>query len=85
MTHAFTPVSRFVITHVGRDGLRRLTFAQQGRHTHASRKEAEDMLAACRERGLAYVLTEAELLTARVDAVDCHPDHHDPIGYYVNE
>lgn len=76
---------RYVITHIsGADGLRRLTFAQQGRHTHGSRDEANKVLRAARSTGLRRVLSPAELATLEVRAVACYAGHHDPVAYYCD-
>jgi len=79
-------VKRFVITHVGKLGLRRLTFAQQGRNTYGTRREAEIDLEAFRgPDGLPRVLTPDEVRTLDIREVDCYAGHHDPVGYYVDE
>lgn len=80
-------VKRFVITHVNGSGsckgMRRLTFAMQGRNTHATREEAERLLALYKEPGsLDRVLKPAELATLEVREWDCYPGHHDPVRYY---
>lgn len=80
-----TPTSpRYVITHIGSDGLRRLTFAQQGQYTYSSRDEAYRMKRDCLATGLPRVLAADELATLEVRAVACHVGHHDPVGYYCD-
>lgn len=78
-------VTRFAITHVGREGLRRLTFAMQGRNTHATRAEAEQSLALHRANGLDRVLTPKEMATLAVRACECYPGHFDPVRYYFED
>ena len=79
-------VKRFVISHINdKDGMRRLTFAKQGRDTYPSREEAAAALVAFQgPNGLARVLSPTEVTTLRVDEVDCY-HHHDPVSYYIQE
>jgi hypothetical protein len=75
----------YAITHVGPNGLRRLTFANQGRRHYATAAEAEQVLEIFRgPLGLRQVLTESEMKTLAVRAVQCY-DHGDAIGIYVQE
>ncbi len=76
-------IRRFVITHVNdKDGLRRLTFAKDGRDTYETREAADAALVAFRgPRGLPKVLSVAELATLLVLDVECY-DHGDPVAYY---
>jgi len=77
-------VVRFVVTNVGRDGLRTLTFAAQGRETYATREEAEEAM-----RVFAPQLRE-KVLGDRADTLEvreceCWAGHHDPCGVYFDD
>lgn len=77
-------VTRFVITHVGKHGLRRLTFAQQGQFTYETREEAAAALEGLLSPyGLCKALTADEMKTLEVRPVPCWPGHFDPVTYYV--
>lgn len=82
---------RFVITHRSdKVGLRRLTFAQQGRHTYGTQAEANAALDTFRgPQGLCRVLSPSEMGSLRVLPVDCYGDGAvepgDPIRYYFDE
>jgi hypothetical protein len=71
---------RFAITHVGRDGLRVLTFANQGRNHYDHRPDAERMLAGFLQNNTAQTLRdiydEQALGTFEVTPVECY-DHGD--------
>jgi len=73
----------FAITHVNKDGMRQLTFSNQGRNHYAIKEEAEKALQLF-EPGL-----RAEILGARADTlvvmpVECY-DHGDAVGIYFDE
>lgn len=78
---AVETVRRFATTHVSdRWGWRRLTLAQQGRETFATRAEGERALAALSgPQGLRRVLSSTECATLAVSEVECWPGHFDPI------
>jgi hypothetical protein len=40
---------RYVVTHINKDGLRVLTFANQARHHFEAKKDAEAWIEACRK------------------------------------
>lgn len=78
-------VQRFVITFIGKDGLRTLAFPQQGRYTRATREEAEAWLANCRlPHSLPRVLTAEQLATLEVRECECWAGHFDPCGVYFD-
>jgi hypothetical protein len=78
-------VKRYVITHVGNNDLRRLTFAQQGRFTYETQAEAEETLAAFTgPQGFARVLSASELASLEVRPCPCWPGHFDPCVYYLD-
>jgi len=74
--------TRYAITHVGKDGLRTLTFANQGRNHYATRAEAEALIALFAP-GLRSVLG-AKTATLEVREVDCY-DHGDAKGIYFDD
>lgn len=77
--------TRYAITHVGKEGLRRLTFAQQRRNTYDTRELAEAALTEFRgPNGLCRVLTRAEMESLQVREVACY-DHGDPVAYYYDD
>jgi hypothetical protein len=79
-------VQRFVISHIGKNVLRRLTFAQQGRYTYGTADAARHALREYHGNdGLSHVLTSEELATLEVRAVACYAGHHDPVGYYLDK
>jgi hypothetical protein len=71
--------TRYAITNINKDGLRILSFANQGRNHFDSREDAESWLSAMRGdmRSLRVVLGE-QVDTLRVDAVECY-DHGDAV------
>lgn len=72
---------RYAITHVGKDGLRTLTFANQGRNHYVTREEAEALMALFAP-GLRNVLG-AKTATLEVREVECY-DHGDAKGIYFD-
>lgn len=76
-------VTRYVVTHVGSDGLRTLTFAAQGRNTHATREEAQESLDLFAPQLRAKMLgSMADTLEVR--ACECWPGHLDPCRVYFD-
>lgn len=76
-------VIRYAITHVQRDGLRTLTFANQGRHHYETRAAADAALDAFRPSLATRMPGGADPATLKVCAVVCY-DHGDAIGTYVD-
>lgn len=70
--------TRYVVTHVGKDGQRTLAHAMQGQHTYATRREAADWIAS------AFIVNGAERLQQfyglplEIREVECWPGHLDP-------
>lgn len=80
-------VTRYVITHVNREGMRTLTFAAQGRNTYASAGEAQGMLDAFVETSLPNLLQvhgEQARGTFAVRPCECWPGHFDPCGVWFD-
>jgi hypothetical protein len=75
-------VTRYVVTHAGRDGLRTLATAAQGRHTYATPEEAQAWIDAAMKNNSRDVLESAYVLPLEVRACECWPVHFDPKGIY---
>lgn len=70
----------FAITHIGQDGLRRLTFANQGRNHYANEAQAQAALDVYKRDLQTKILGEqAETLAVR--PVECY-DHGDAVGIF---
>lgn len=71
---------RYAITHVGRDGLRKLTFANQGRNHHDHKQDADRVLASFVQNNPAETLRDIygdqAPGTFEVTRVECY-DHGD--------
>lgn len=78
---------RYVISHIDKDGLRKMTRAQQGRNTHATPEEATEYLEAFLQSNtkptLAGVYGSQALGTFKVSAIECWSGHNDPKGIYI--
>ncbi len=72
----------YAITHINKDGMRELTFANQGRKHYATRTEAELALAKY-EPELRSKVLGAAADTLQVRAVECF-DHGDATGIYFD-
>jgi hypothetical protein len=79
-------VTRYVVTYIGKNGLRTLVGPAQGRNTRATREEAEQDLVALRGHNSRERLTEffgnPDLMEVR--PVECYDGHHDPMGIYFD-
>lgn len=82
-------VIRYVVTCMGRDGMRVLAQDCQGRYTYATLGEAADMAAAISGNNsrdnLAQVFGEQAIGTFEARACRCWPVHFDPKGIYFDE
>jgi hypothetical protein len=82
-------VIRYVISHMSKDGLRYMTYACQGRNTKATRKEAEqdlkDFLTDNTQERLEGIFGTQATGTFEVSAVQCYPNHFDPLGPVIQE
>jgi len=77
-------VTRYVVTHIAQGGdlkgLRVLTWACQGRNTYGTLKQAQHGLAMIRKNNSPSVLAMYGTPdTLEVRAVECWPEHHDPM------
>jgi hypothetical protein len=76
-------VTRYVVTHRGKDGIRTLAHACQGRCTYSTPQEAQAWIdAAIADNGEAR-LAEFFGLPLLVCPVECWPGHHDPVTIYT--
>lgn len=70
-------VTRYVVTHLNRDGVRTLAHSMQGRCTYETAAEAEQWIKdAVSANG--HKLGEFYGLPLQVHAVECYPGHFDP-------
>lgn len=86
MTQATTRRTRYAITHVHKNGLRGLTFANQGRNHYDTRAAAYEALGAYMRpgNGLDRVLEPKQFESLRVDTIECY-DHGDAVGIWVDD
>lgn len=79
-----TTVVRYVITHVGRHGLRTLAEPQQGRFTYATHEEAQKHLDAMLAANSSEYLQTLFGFPLEVRACKCWAGHFDPVGIYFD-
>lgn len=77
-------VTRYVVTHMGRNGMRTLASPAQGRFTYATREEAESMLKAMLSNNSEDTLRSVYGFPLEVRACECWPEHFDPKGIYFD-
>ena len=78
-------VTRYVITHIGKDGLRTLAQACQGRNTYATPEEAQSMIDAMMKNNSMDTLKSVFNLPLEVRPCECYPKHFDPKGIYFDK
>lgn len=80
---------RYVISHINKDGMRRMTFSIQGINTVGSIEEAQqrlqEFLAGNTTENLIQIYGSQALGTFEVSAVDCYEGHNDPKGCFIRE
>lgn len=80
---------RYVLSYIDREGLRKMVCPVQGRHTHETRKIAEEHLSALLNNNTEELLLDVygpkSVGTFAVSAVECWPGHNDPKGCYIRE
>ena len=80
---------RYVISHINKDEMRCMTYACQGRETRGSKEEAQkdlqDFLTNNTEERLAGVFGSQAIGTFEVSAIECYPNHFDPMGPVIRE
>lgn len=75
-------VTRYVVTHIGDDGMRTLAHAQQGRCTYATAAEAQAWIDAALRNNSMSTLRSLYGFPLEVRPCECWPNHHDPMGVY---
>lgn len=80
---------RYVISHINRDGMRKMTYAIQGRNTLGSKEEAQKLLQDFLNNNYDALLSECygsqALGTFEVSAVECYDEHNDPKGCWIQD
>ena len=78
-------VTRYVVTHMGKDGLRTLAMAAQGRYTYETWSSAQAMIDMIMESNNLDKLNSVYGLPLEVRACECWPNHFDPVGIYFED
>jgi len=73
-----TSVTRFVVTHLDRNGYRTFAHHRQGRDTYETRAEAEKWIEAAHNWNGLETLARFYGLPLEVRACECYPGHFDP-------
>lgn len=74
--------TRYVVTQLGKHGLRTLAHAAQGRYTYATPEEAQAWIDAAIAANGIERLADLYGLPIEVRACECWPGHFDPKGVY---
>lgn len=79
-------VIRYVVTHINKDDMRTMCGPAQGRCTHATAEEAQELLDAMMKNNPMKdeLLAGVYGLPLEVRPVKCYPGHFDPIGVYFD-
>ncbi len=81
-------VTRFVATHVNRDGMRTLTQGAQGRYTYETPDTAQEWIDAAIKTNspdtLASIYGAQAINTFEVRPCECWPVHFDPKGVWFD-
>lgn len=77
-------VTRYVLTHLDKSGMRTLASAAQGRWTYETREEAEAMLAGLLAGNGADRIAELYGQPLEVRPCTCWAGHFDPVGIYFD-
>lgn len=72
---------RWVVTHVGKDGMRTMCFPHQGRYTMATREEAQAWIDACM-KNTPDTAASVYGLPLEPRETECWPDSYDPKQVY---
>lgn len=82
-------VIRYVISHINRDGMRKMTYSIQGLNTRGSKEEAQkdlqNLLANNTKDNLIQIFGEQSIGTFEVSAIECYDGHFDPKGCWIRE
>lgn len=78
-------VIRYVGTYINKDGYRTLMTPAQGRHTHATREEAQAWLDAVTGNNSQDTIRQVWGDNPRFEVrpVPCYPGHHDPMSVWL--
>jgi hypothetical protein len=77
-------VTRYVVTHIGRDGLRTLVHAAQGRWTYATPEGAQAWIDNAMRSNSRDSIEAVFGLPLEVRPCQCWPGHFDPVGVYFD-
>jgi hypothetical protein len=77
-------VTRYVVTHIGRNGLRTLAHAAQGRHTFETAQAAQEWIDAALAVNSGDTLASLYGLPLEVRPCECYAGHFDPVGVYFD-
>lgn len=82
--HGREYVIRWVVTHVGKDGYRVMSFARQGRHTFAAKQPAQDWIDSALKNNSPSTLKQAYGDVSKMEPRECrcYPNHFDPMQMY---
>lgn len=78
-------VTRYVVTHIGRGGLRTMAHAAQGRNTYATPQEAQAWIDAAMKNNSKERLENLYGLPLEVRPCQCYTGHFDPVGVYFDD
>lgn len=81
--------TRYVISHINRDGMRKMTYNIQGRNTRGSmeetQKDLQDFLTNNTTDNLIQIYGKQSSGTFEVSAIECYDGHFDPKGCWIRE
>ena len=76
--------TRYVVTHLNRQGMRTLADPQQGRYTYQTPEQAQARLDAILTNDSKKTLDQTFGFPLEVRPVECWPVHFDPKGVYFD-
>ena len=78
-----TTVKRYVVTHISKEyGMRTLAHGAQGRHTFATREEAQKSIEQTLRNNSKDTLESVFGLPLEVRECECYPVHFDPVSIW---
>lgn len=77
-------VVRYVVTHIGRNGLRTLATPAQGRYTYETAEEAQQHVDGMMQHNSLDTLKSLFGLPLEVRPCRCWPGHFDPVAVYFD-
>jgi hypothetical protein len=77
-------VTRYVVTHINKDGMRTLAQPCQGRYTYATTEEAQSVLDAMMQNNSLDTLKQFYGLPLEVRACECYAGHFDPVRVWFD-